>query len=495
MLRNSLRVLPVLLTAALLPGQNLKEFEKRVTEFQLKNGMKFLIVERHDAPVVAFNAYVNAGAANDPEGQASMAHMFEHMIGKGIRSVGSTNWPAEEKALARVEQVYDKLDAARAAKNQDQIKAMEAELKDAIESANKWVEPNAYVRVIEEQGGVGFNASTGSDATNYFYSLPSNKLELWFLMSSEFFKHPVFREFYKERDVVLEERRMRVESSPQGKLIEKLLQTAFTRHPYGEGIGSAEEIGSLRAKNARKFFETYYVPSNVTVAIVGDVTPARAKELAQKYFGDIPAGPKPPQVTAVEPPQTEERRVPMQLDAQPMLVAAYKRPNEKDKDDPVFDVIAGILSSGRTGWLYKDLVQEKRIALGVQAIPSFPSSKFPNLFVLFALPNAGHSVEELEKAMYAVVDRLKSEKVDDTTLQRVKTKVRAGLIRQLDSNSGLAAQLPFYEVTYGDWRMMFQGLELIEKVSADDIQRVARQYFVPEHRTVVFNQAAKGAAK
>lgn len=495
MLRNSLRVLPVLLCAALLPGQNLKEFEKRVTEFQLKNGMKFIVVERHDAPVVAFNAFVNAGAANDPAGQASMAHMFEHMIGKGIRSVGSKDWPAEEKALAKVEQVYDKLEAARRASDKQQVQTLEAELKDAIESANNWVEPNAYVRTIEEQGGVGFNAGTASDYTTYFYSLPSNKLELWFLMSSEFFKHPVFREFYKERDVVMEERRMRVESSPQGKMIEELLHTAFTKHPYGEGIGAAEQIGALRAKEARKFFETYYVPSNVIVAIVGDVTPARAKELAQKYFGDIPAGPPPPAVTVVEPPQTKERRVAMKLDAQPMVVAAYKRPSEKDKSDPVLDVIAGILSSGRTGLLYKDLVQEKKIALAVQAVPTYPSGKYPNLFILFGLPNAGHTVEEVEKGMYAVVDRLKNEKVDATTLQRVKTKVRAGLIRQLDSNSGLAAQLPVYQAAYGDWRMMFRGIEDIEKVTAEDVQRVAREYFVPEHRTVVYSESPKGAAK
>jgi predicted Zn-dependent peptidase len=314
-------------------------------------------------------------------------------------------------------------------------------------------------------------------------------------MSSEFFKHPVFREFYKERDVVLEERRMRIESNPQGKLIEKLLQTAFTKHPYGEWTGPVEEISALRAKDARKFFENYYVPSNVTVAIVGDVTPARARELAQKYFGDIPAGPAPAGVTVAEPPQTKERRVAMQLDAQPMVVMGYKRPNEQDKDDPVFDVIAGILSSGRTGWLYKDLVQEKKLALGVQAIPAFPSARYPNLFVFFGLPNSGHTVDEVEKGIYAVIDRLKNQPVDPATLDRVKTKVRAGLIRQLDSNSGLAGQLPFYEVTYGDWRMMFKGLDEIEKVTAGDVQRVARQYFVPDHRTVIYSEPLKGAAK
>jgi len=173
--------LPVFLAIALvLPAQNLKEIEKKVTEFTLANGMHFIVFERHDAPVVSFNAYVNAGSANDPEGKSSTAHMFEHMIGKGIRSVGSKNWPEEKKALERVEQVYDKVDAAEKSGNKEQTQKLESELKDAIETANSYVEPNAYVREIEQQGGVGFNAGTGTDYTVYFYSLPSNKAELWF---------------------------------------------------------------------------------------------------------------------------------------------------------------------------------------------------------------------------------------------------------------------------------------------------------------------------
>lgn len=492
MFRHALALLTV---AAACSAQNLAEFEKRVTEFKLDNGMKFIVLERHNAPVVAFNAFVNAGSADDPAGQAWMAHMFEHMIGKGIRSVGTKDWEKEEKALGRVEEVYDKLDAARKAGLKQQIPELEADLKDAIESANNWVDPNAYVRTIEEQGGVGFNAGTAQDYTTYFYSLPSNKLELWFLMSSEFFRHPVFREFYKERDVVLEERRMRIESSPQGKLLEKAMETAFTKHPYGRWAAPAEEINALRAKDARRFFEKYYVPSNVTVAIVGDVEPARVKELAKKYFGGIPAGPPPPPVTAVEPKQEKERRATVQVDAQPMMLSMYKRPDQRHKDDPVFDVISGILSGGRTGWLYRDLVQQKKIALAAQAGATFPGGKYANAFIFFGLPNAGHTLEELEKGIQSNIERLKAETVDPQTLERVKTKIRAGLIRELDSNSGLASQLPYYEAMYGDWRVMFKGIEDIEKVTAADVQRVAKEYFVPEKRTVVYGEPAKGAAK
>lgn len=497
MLRQSLLVTLLSLCPALISAQNLAEFEKRTTEFKLANGMKFIVVERHNAPVVAFNAFVNAGSVDDPSGQSWMAHMFEHMIGKGIRSVGSKDWQAEERALGRVEQVYDRLEAARKSGDKASVTQMEAELKDAIESANNWVESNAYVRTIEEQGGVGFNAGTAFDFTTYFYSLPSNKLELWFLLSSEFFKQPVFREFYKERDVVLEERRMRIDSSPQGKLMERLVETAFQKHPYGKWAGPASEISSLRAKDARAFFQKYYSPANVTVAVVGDVTPAQVKQMAQRYFGDIPERPLPPPVSVIEPKQDAERRSTMELQAQPILMAGYKRPDQRHKDNPALEVLSGILSSGRTGLMYKELVRDKKIALAAQAGDSFPAGKYPNLFVFFAMPNAGHSVEEVEKAIYGIIERLKTEKVDDTTVQRVKTKVRAGLIRQLDSNSGLAEQLPFNEVFFGDWRHMFRSLQDIEKVTADDIQRVAKTYFTPENRTVVYNvnPKTKGAAQ
>jgi predicted Zn-dependent peptidase len=320
-----------------------------------------------------------------------------------------------------------------------------------------------------------------------------NKTELWFLLTSEWFRRPVFREFYKERDVVREERRMRVESSTQGKLMEILMATAFMAHPYRTFIGWASEIENLRAKDADAFYQKYYAPGNITMAVVGDVSAAEIRKLAEKYFGTIPARPMPPPVTVREPEQEGEKRAVLESPSQPLLIVGYKRPNQNHPDDPVFDVIAGILSSGRTGTLYKDLVRDKRIALAAQAAPTFPAGKYDNLFILFNVPQAGHSVEENEKAMDAVVERLKNEKVDAATLDRVKTKVRAGLVRQLDSNTGLASQLPMYETFYGDWRVMFTGLQDIEKVTAEDVQRVAKQYFTNSNRTVVHTVAPKEA--
>ncbi|HYP14467.1 MAG TPA: pitrilysin family protein [Bryobacteraceae bacterium] len=494
---GALMVAPLLCT-----GQNLKEFEKRVTEFKLANGMNFIVLERHDAPVVAFNMFANVGTADDPAGQSSMAHMFEHMIGKGTTTIGTSNWQAESKALARVEQIYDQLQAERnkGGTGDQKLKELEASFKDAVETANTYVDQNAYPRVIEEMGGEGFNASTANDYTNYYYNLPANKTELWFLLSSEWLKRPVFREFYKERDVVREERRMRVESSTQGKLMELLVGTAFMAHPYRNLIGWASEIENLRAKDAEEFFQKYYGPSNITVAVVGDVNTAEVKKFAEKYFGPIPSRTAPPPVSIVEPKQEGEKRATLASAAQPILMIGYKRPNQNHRDDVVFDVIASLLSSGRTGVLYKDLVRDKKIALAAQAGATFPSGKYPNLFVIFSVPTPGSSVAENEKAVYAAIERLKTEKVDATSLQRVKTKLRASLVRQLDSNSGLAQQLPLYETMYGDWRVMFTGFDDIDKVTAEDVQRVVREYFNESQRTVAHTvkpsqQAEKKAAE
>src|SRR5580658_2191847 len=223
------------LLPALLAAQSLKDFEKKVTEFTLPNGMRFLIIERHEAPVVSFHTYVNVGSVDDPSGESGIAHMFEHMAFKGTPTIGTKNWPKEKAALAQIEVVYDQLDQEKNKgfrSDPKKIEALEAQVKDAIATADSFVEENEYDRIVESNGGVGMNASTAEDSTNYFYSFPENRIELWFYLESERFLHPVFREFYKERDVVREERRMRVESSPQGKLVEALLATAFEAHPY-----------------------------------------------------------------------------------------------------------------------------------------------------------------------------------------------------------------------------------------------------------------------
>src|SRR6266403_555514 len=267
----------LLLVPLLASAQDLKEFEKKVTEFTLANGLHFIVLERHEAPVVSFNTFVKAGSLDDPVGQTGLAHMFEHMAFKGTPWIGSKNWSEEKKALDEVEEIYARLEEERRKdlrSNQGKIESLQSQLKAAIDKANLYVEPNAYPRIIEENGGVGLNAGTGLESTNYFYNFPANRLELWFLLESQRFLNPVFREFYKERDVVREERRMRVESSSQGKLVEALAATAFAAHPYRNMPGGwASDIENFRRTEAEKFYKEYYTPGNITIGIAGDVNP------------------------------------------------------------------------------------------------------------------------------------------------------------------------------------------------------------------------------
>src|SRR5579863_9028187 len=257
--------------------------------------MHFIVLERGSAqgaaPVVSFHTYVNAGSVDDPKGRTGLAHMFEHMAFKGTETIGSTNWSAEKAALDNIERVYDQLDGERAKLQKadpEKIKALTAELHEAVEKADSYVVPNLYPRIIEENGGVGMNASTGEDSTDYFYNFPANRVELWFYLESARFLHPVYREFYKERSVVREERRMRVESDPQGKLMEQMLATAIAAHPYRVMPGGwASDIENLRVRDAEKFYKEYYAPGNLTIGIVGDVNPARMKALATEYFGRL----------------------------------------------------------------------------------------------------------------------------------------------------------------------------------------------------------------
>jgi predicted Zn-dependent peptidase len=497
-LKTKLVLLALAATSALV-AQNLKEFEKSVTEFTLANGLHFIIVERHQAPVASFHTYVNAGAVNDPDGKTGLAHMFEHMAFKGTDTIGSRNWAEEKKALTEVERQYDRLDAARRAstgKDQEKIESLTADLKNAVEHANDYVESNLYPGIIESSGGVGMNASTGEDSTNFFYSLPSNRSELWFVLESARFLHPVYREFYKERDVVREERRMRTESNPQGKLIEALTAATFIAHPYHRpAIGWASDVENLRVSDAEKFFNTYYAPVNLTIAIVGDVQPAQMKRLAEKYFGPIPARPTPPEPVTVEPPQAGPRRVVVEGQSQPIEFITYKRPSAFDKDDPVFDVISGILSSGRTGLMYKQLVRDKRLSLEAGADGDFPGGKFPNSFLFYLVPALGHTNADNEKAFDELLEGFKNNPVDDVTLRRVKTVQRANLIRQLDNNSGIASLLTLFHGMYGDWRKLFTSLDDVDHVTAADVQRVARKYFVRENRTVAVLETNAGGAQ
>ena len=475
--------------------QDLESFARRVTEFQLDNGMHFIIVENHEVPVVTMFTYANVGSVNEVKGITGLAHIFEHMAFKGTRTIGTKNLEKELAAMAKVDEIFTQLRRERAKgplADPKRLKQLEEAFRQARQEAKRWSNSEELGQVIERAGGVGLNATTDSEATRYFYSLPSNKIELWFSLESDRFLNPVLREFYTEKEVVMEERRLRTESNPIGRLLEEFTSLAFKAHPYGEPVvGHMSDLRAITREQARAFFTKYYGANNLTVALVGDVDPKEMKRLAEIYFGRLPRRPPPDPVVTVEPPQLGERRVVVPEKAQPVLIMGYHKGNILDPDDPVFDVIADVVGRGRSSRLYRTLVKEKRIATNTGVFNGYPGQKYPNLIVFFALPSKGHTAEECEREIRRQIERLKSEPVTPEELTKAKTRARADLIRTLDSRMGLAYTLTTYQVLTGDWRNLFRRLDELKKVRAEDIQRVAARTFTSKNLTVALSRLEK----
>ncbi len=480
----------VLCVSALAFGQDLASFEKRTAVKKLPNGLTVVICERPEAPVFSFFTHVDAGSVQDPLGKTGLAHMFEHMAFKGTDTIGTRDYADEKVALAKVETVYaeyiherDK----RVDRDDKKVKELEQEWRDAMAAADKFSAPynNEFGKIVETEGGEGMNAFTNWDETAYHYSFPVNRLELWAYLESERFVQPVMRQFYKERNVVIEERRMRVDSDPFGRLLEQFTEEAFAAQSYHRPtIGWISDLNSFSATDAKNFFDKYYVPSNMVVTVVGDVKAAEAMPIIEKYFSRIPSRPKPDEADTAEPPQNSERRVVLDEQSQPVYLEGYHRPDYRSPDDQVYDALADVLSNGRTSRLYRALVRDKQIASDAEGFSGYPGNKYPHLFAFYASPIPGHTTQEVGDAIHAEIERLKKEDISDEELKMIKTRAKANLIRSLGSNEGLAFALGLYEARYDDWRELFRSVDRIEKVTKADIRRVANQTFVPGNRTV-----------
>jgi predicted Zn-dependent peptidase len=468
-------------------SQDVASFEKHITVKKLSNGLTVVILERPEAPVFSFCTHVSVGSTQEVQGITGLAHMFEHMAFKGTDKIGTTNYPAERAALENVERTYaayQKENLKESGRDAEKVAQLEAEWKKAIDEADQYVVANQFGEIVESQGGEGLNASTNWDETVYYYSFPENRLELWAYLESERFLHPVMREFYKERDVVMEERRMRTDSSPQGRLLEQFLGTAYLAHPYGRPVvGWPSDLHAFSATDAANFFRRYYIPTNMVIALVGDIKAAQALPLIERYFGRLPAAPTPEPLRTKEPPQQALREVILQDKNQPLYIEGYHRPDFRDPDDAVYDVLADLLSKGRTSRLYRSMVRDKQIALAAEG-GSLPGSKYPSLFYFFAAPSRGHTAKDMAGPIHEEIERLKTQDVSDEELSSIKTRAKADLIRGLNDNQGLAVQLAEYQADYGDWRELFHQITRISAVTKADIRRVANKTFTEDNRTV-----------
>jgi len=456
---------------------------EKISEFTLSNGMKFIVMERHQSPTVSFMTYVDVGSAYEQPQKTGAAHFLEHLAFKGTTQIGTQDYQAERPLLSELDALAEQIKTTQASGKS--TTELQQKFDQTQAKAASYVKQNEFGQIVQQAGGVGLNATTTADATRYFYSFPANKLELWMSLESERFLDPVFREFYEEKAVILEERRMRTDNSPIGKLVEEFLKVALPDHPYGRPvIGYEADIRNLESRDIRELFDSYYTPDRIIIGIAGDVDPKQLQPMAEAYFGRFKAQSRASDVVVKAPPQTAPRSVNVTLPSEPWYMEGYQRPALTDPDDAVYQMIASLLSGGRTARLYRSLVDQQQIALSVQVTPTFPGDRYSNLLLLFAQTAPNHSIEQVAAAIEAELTRLKTMPVPEAELDQVKTQARAGLLQTLASNQGMASLLPEYEAKTGSWRNLFEELKAIDAVTAADVQRVAQRLFQPQNQTI-----------
>ena len=467
-----------------LAGQSLEE---KVTAHTLKNGLTVLFAERHGAPVFSTMYGFKVGSVDERPGITGTAHLFEHMAFKGTPRIGTRDFEKEKVLMAEIARVGREwsLELAKGdGGDKEKLARLRAELTKLEEEQKTYIVKDEIDLIYSNAGGTGLNAGTGTDQTMYIISLPANQFELFCLMESERIRNTVLREFYIERSVIQEERKQTTDAVPARLLNEMFMGAAFIAHPYNHPVvGWASDIHSVTLEEAQAFKEMYYTPNNCVLAIVGDIHPETAVPLVEKYFGDIPRGDDPPVFRTEEPKQLGERRVRFEFDAEPLLVMGYHKPTFPSKEDAAAAALAYILTTGRTSRIYKDLIQDRQLAVSVYAGQG-PGVRFPNLFSFNAMPRFPHTLEEVEKAILEHVEKAKAEPVTERELQKVKNNLEASYIRSMSNNFGIAMTLVRYQLLFGDWKLFKKYRELIAGVTAADIMDFAKTYLTPENRTV-----------
>jgi len=456
-----------------------------VKEYVLKNGLKLLMLEKHDVPVVSLRINYKVGSVDERPGITGVSHLFEHMMFKGTKIFGTRDYQAEKPLLDKEDALVAKISAEKGvgdAADGKKIASLEKELEEVRKKLRELVVKDEVFSLYLRHGGSGLNAMTSTDGTFYFCDLPANKLELWAFLESDRMKNLVLREFYSERDVVMEERRLRTENNPFGLLVEQLNAVTFIAHPYRwPPIGWRSDVQHITKAETSEYFKKYYAPNNAVIVAVGDFRQTDMIKLVEQYFGDVPAQPAPPKVKTVEPEQKGERRVEVEFESNPYIAISYHIPEIGHPDLYALDVLSSLLSDGRTARLYKSLIEEKRIAVMAHAYDQI--GKYPDTFTFISAPRAPHTVAEVESALYEEIEKIKTTPPSDWEIQKIKNQLEAGFIRDLNSTSGLANEIGHFEVL-SDWRYINTFMDKIAQVTADDVVRVTKKYLTKNNRTV-----------
>ncbi|MBK9375101.1 MAG: insulinase family protein [Holophagales bacterium] len=516
------RTIAVLLAAAASIAAPLPAQEIDVVERTLSNGMKVLIVERHDQPTVSCGWLARVGSANERPGITGLAHLFEHMMFKGTKTIGTKDAARdlelngmqdevqvlirEEMAVLREKQrrgeIADMMDpAARTPRLGELLAKFDA----LVAQQRALIVKDEMDKIYQENGSTGLNASTSNDRTFYIVGIPSNKVELWAWLESDRLANPVFREFYSERNVILEERRQTLESRPGGTVNEAFNAMTWMAHPYHwQVIGWPSDIAQVTREQGSEFFATYYAPNNLTAILVGDLDPEKTHALMEKYFGRIPANPKgvPPVVT-MEPVQPAEQRMVAEVEMTPSAEASYKAVPAVHGDAAALQVLGVVLGgapmTGRPGMggptrppsgrLHRALVLDQKAATRASAY--FRGQKYGGLFTVSATPAPGKRPGEVEPLLYAELDKVVKEGISDDELARAKNALRVAFYTRLESNSGIRESLAQAESS-GTYRDLLDSPKKVEAVTRDDVQRVAKKYLVKESRSVLLTTRKGG---
>jgi predicted Zn-dependent peptidase len=480
-----------------------------VIEKQLSNGMRLLMVPRDDEPTIAGGWVAHVGSSNERPGITGIAHLFEHMMFKGTPTVGTKDYKKdleiiqdqervreamrqEEKNVRRSLRKGDIDDVLKPENMTPRWRELEKEFNELVNKQREIQVKNEFDKIYTTEGASGMNAFTSEDMTGYFITVPANKLELWMWMESERLFRPVFREFYAERDVVFEERRMRTESTPLGKFAESFESMFWESCTYSwPVVGWPSDIPAISKAQADDFYGIFYAPQNITAILVGRFDPAKAEEAAERYFGRIPRGKKePPDVSTLEVKQPCEKRMYAEAEANPQVDILWHAVPFGHKDSYALEVLARILST-RTGRLFKGLVLGSKIATDVYAQQD--ARKWAGLFNIGGEAATGHTPEEVEKGIYDEIAKIQNEPVPSHELEKVKNNFAANEYRRLSANNPLLMQLIHYD-GLGDWREINEFGTKIRAVTPEDIQRVAKTYFTKENRAVAIYNRKAGAA-
>lgn len=474
------------------PATASDDIQLDVKEFTLANGMRFLVLERHEAPVFSTVLRYKVGSVDERPGITGMAHLCEHMMFKGTKLFGTSNYEAEVPFLQKIDSLAELLTIEQAkVRNpfykgpKDTVDSLKAQIhRVQLEEAQYIIKDELWETYLRN-GGTMLNASTFGDGTQYFVSLPANRLELWALMESDRMANLVTREYYSERDVVYEERRLRTDNEPSGCLEEQFSAAAFTACGYGwPVVGWASDLETMTRIDLNDFRARFYAPNNAVVAIVGDVNFDAVKAMAEKYFGPIPASKGLPKIETSEPPQKGERRVEVKFDAEPRAIVGYHTVAAGDPDLAPLEVMTSILTDGRTSRLYKKMVEERKIAQSIWG--GISGSRYPDMFTFWLTPMGNVPLATNEQAIYEEIDAMKTKPVSDWELQRVRNQLDANYIRTLRSNMWMAFNLSGNTALTGDWHYIKNHYEELKAVTKEDIMRVANKYFSEDNRTVAY---------